>query len=178
MMNQLNSKFPNKCFFVEADVSKVTDCEKMVKMTVEKFGKLTTLVCSAGIMLEKNCVGILVYFYLFFIFIFIVFFHVIDTTEEDYDRLMSVNTKGVFFSCKYALIQFNKQGKGSGNIVIVASVNSFYGEPGIAACMCKKMNSIKFQNALIYVFLAKKFRLYFKRSNLSINQSTCNRMWK
>eukprot|EP01116_Phalansterium_solitarium_P010753 TRINITY_DN2595_c0_g1_i2.p2 TRINITY_DN2595_c0_g1~~TRINITY_DN2595_c0_g1_i2.p2 ORF type:complete len:264 (-),score=70.28 TRINITY_DN2595_c0_g1_i2:230-1021(-) len=106
-----------QALFVETDVSKVADTERMVQAAVSAFGQLNILVNSAGVMLEKNA---------------------IDTTEEDFDRVVGVNLKGAFFSAKHALIQFRKQGKGSGTIVNIASVNSFYGEGGIAAYCASK----------------------------------------
>jgi NAD(P)-dependent dehydrogenase (short-subunit alcohol dehydrogenase family) len=61
----------------------------------------------------------------------------VDTTEQEWDRITSTNLKGTFFCAKYAIIQFRKQGTG-GNIVNMASVNSFFAEGGIAAyCMTK-----------------------------------------
>jgi 3-oxoacyl-[acyl-carrier protein] reductase len=77
--------------YVQADVSKVADTERMVAETVAKFGQLNILVNSAAVMLEKTA---------------------IDTTEEDWDRIVDVNLKGVFFSAKYAILQFRKQKTG------------------------------------------------------------------
>ena len=50
--------------------------------TINTFGALHVLVNCAGVMLEKNS---------------------LDTTEEEYDRVMNVNVKSMFFSCKYAI---------------------------------------------------------------------------
>jgi NAD(P)-dependent dehydrogenase (short-subunit alcohol dehydrogenase family) len=102
--------------FIQADISKVPETERIVAETVRQFGRLDILVSNAAVMLEKNAV---------------------DTTEEEWDRITSTNLKGTFFCAKYAIIQFRKQGTG-GNIVNMASVNSFFAEGGIAAyCMTK-----------------------------------------
>ena len=102
--------------FIQADISKVPETEWIVAETVRQFGRLDILVSNAAVMLEKNAV---------------------DTTEEEWDRITSTNLKGTFFCAKYAIIQFRKQGTG-GNIVNMASVNSFFAEGGIAAyCMTK-----------------------------------------
>jgi NAD(P)-dependent dehydrogenase (short-subunit alcohol dehydrogenase family) len=102
--------------FIQADVSKVSECERIVAETVAAFGRLDILVNNAAVMIEKTAV---------------------DTTEQDFDRITGVNLKGVFFVAKYAIIQMRKQG-GGGNVVNMASVNSFFAEGGIAAyCMTK-----------------------------------------
>jgi NAD(P)-dependent dehydrogenase (short-subunit alcohol dehydrogenase family) len=102
--------------FIQADISNVPETERIVAETVTRFGRLDILVNNAAVMLEKNAV---------------------DTTEAEWDRITSTNLKGTFFCAKYAVIQFRKQG-GGGNIVNMASVNSFFAEGGIAAyCMTK-----------------------------------------
>jgi NAD(P)-dependent dehydrogenase (short-subunit alcohol dehydrogenase family) len=102
--------------FIQADISNVPETERIVAETVTRFGRLDILVNNAAVMLEKNAV---------------------DTTEAEWDRITSTNLKGTFFCAKYAIIQFRQQG-GGGNIVNMASVNSFFAEGGIAAyCMTK-----------------------------------------
>src|SRR5579859_766723 len=101
--------------FVEADVSKVADTERIVAETVAKYGKLDILVNDAAIIIEKNA---------------------IDTSEEEYDRLLGTNLKGTFFCTKHAILQFRRQaanGNRGGAIVNLASINSYYAEAGIAA---------------------------------------------
>ncbi len=115
-----------EAFVIKTDVSKVADTERMVAETVAKFGKLNILVNSAALMLEKTAV---------------------DTTEEDWDRLVDVNLKGVFFSCKYAILQFRAQ-KTSGVIINMASVNSFFAEGGIAAYCATKGGIAQLTRAL------------------------------
>lgn len=44
----LNQQLGGKHFVVPADVSKREDCERLIAMTVEKFGRIDTLVCNAG----------------------------------------------------------------------------------------------------------------------------------
>jgi NAD(P)-dependent dehydrogenase (short-subunit alcohol dehydrogenase family) len=111
---------------LQADVSKVAECERIVAETAARFGQLDILVNSAAVMLEKTA---------------------IDTTEEDWDRIVDVNLKSVFFCCKYAVLQFRKQGKG-GAIVNMASVNSFFAEGGIAAYCATKGGIAQLTRAL------------------------------
>jgi NAD(P)-dependent dehydrogenase (short-subunit alcohol dehydrogenase family) len=102
--------------FVEADVSKVVDTERIVAETAARFGAVNILVNSAAVMLEKTAV---------------------DTTEEEWDRIVNINLKSVFFCSKYAILQFRRQ-KTGGVIINMASVNSFFAEGGIAAYCATK----------------------------------------
>ncbi|GAB4461273.1 MAG: SDR family oxidoreductase [Anaerolineae bacterium] len=105
-----------EAIFIKADVSKVAETERIVAETVARFGRLDILVNNAAVMLEKTAV---------------------DTSEAEWDRITDTNLKGTFFCAKYAIMQFRRQGTG-GNIVNMASVNSFFAEGGIAAyCMTK-----------------------------------------
>jgi NAD(P)-dependent dehydrogenase (short-subunit alcohol dehydrogenase family) len=112
--------------FIQADVSKVAECERIVAETVKAFGRLDILVNNAAVMVEKT---------------------VVDTTEDDFDRIAGVNLKGVFFVAKYAIMQMRQQGQG-GNVVNMASVNSFFAEGGIAAYCMTKGGIAQFTRAL------------------------------
>ncbi len=112
--------------FIEADVAQVAECARSVAETVQAFGRLDILVNNAAVMVEKT---------------------VVDTTEEDFDRIAGVNLKGIFFVAKYAIIQMQKQG-GGGNIINMASVNSFFAEGGIAAYCMTKGGIAQFTRAL------------------------------
>ena len=88
-----------KAIGLKADVTQASDSDRMISKTVETFGMLNILVANAGI----GYVG-----------------RLIDTDEATWDRLMAVNAKGVFLSCKAAARQMIEQGQG-GRIVINAS---------------------------------------------------------
>lgn len=92
--------------FVQGDVSSAADAEKMVAETVRAFGKLDILVNVAGIVIGGR---------------------VDNLSEEDFDRTMDVNVKGVFLTCKYAVPEMKK--RGGGVIVNVSSVAAFKGFP-------------------------------------------------
>ena len=84
---------------LKVDVTRQKDIDQMISQTVENFGELNIFVANAGIASIGN---------------------LIETDEETWDRLMTVNAKGVFLSCKAAAKQMIKQDKG-GRIVINAS---------------------------------------------------------
>ncbi|MCX8125590.1 MAG: SDR family oxidoreductase [Dehalococcoidia bacterium] len=77
--------------FIHTDVSSVPQLEQMVRIAVEKFGKLTIFFHNAGVAgpgpLET-------------------------TTEESYDRCMAVNLKAGFFGAKYAAPEIRRAGGG------------------------------------------------------------------
>jgi len=92
--------------FVFADVSKAADTEKMVKATIETYGKLDILVNNAGIWMCKPMT---------------------EVTEEEWDTLMSINMKGVFLGSKYAIPEMVNQG--GGVIINMSSVAGYVGAP-------------------------------------------------
>jgi 3-oxoacyl-[acyl-carrier protein] reductase len=66
---------------VRADVSKVADVVRLFDATFERLGRLDILVNNAGVILYKP---------------------VVDTTEDEYDRIFGINVKGTFFACQQA----------------------------------------------------------------------------
>jgi len=86
------------------DVSVGADVERMVGETVERWGRLDVLVNNAGI-----------YFIL----------PLTQVPEEEWDRLIDINLKGVYLGCKYAIPQMVSQGKGV--IVNTASIAGLRG---------------------------------------------------
>jgi NAD(P)-dependent dehydrogenase (short-subunit alcohol dehydrogenase family) len=89
---------------VQADVSVAADVERMVRETVERWGRIDILFNNAGIEFGLP---------------------VTQVPEEEWDRLIDVNLKGVFLGCKYAIPEMLKQGGGS--IVNTASVAGLRG---------------------------------------------------
>lgn len=90
---------------IEADLSRVKSVEDAVNRAVAKFGKADILVNNAGII--RRC-------------------DAIDFTEKDWDEVMDVNLKTVFFFAQAAARQFIRQ-KTGGKIVNIASMLSFQG---------------------------------------------------
>ncbi len=94
------------CVTIKTDVSKSADCRAMVEKCVETFGRVDIL---------HNNVGIPA------------FGGVVDTSEEDWDRTMAVNLKGMFLTCKYAIPYMEKQG--SGSITNISSIAAYVVQP-------------------------------------------------
>lgn len=126
-----------EALFIQADVSKVADTERIFTEAVAHFGQVNILVNDAAVMLEKT---------------------VVSTTEAEWDRIVDINLKGTFFCSKYAILQFRRQGQG-GVIVNMASVNSFYAEGGIAAYCATKGGIAQLTRALAMDHSAEGIRV-------------------
>ena len=88
-----------ECITFQADVSQAKDCQKMVETCLQKFGRIDILHNNVGIGQWGG---------------------VVETEEETWDKVMAVNVKSMFLTCKYVIPQMLKQGGGS--ITNIASV--------------------------------------------------------
>jgi len=93
---------------VEADVSKVEDLQRMVDTAVSSFGRLDVLVNNAGIETRTS---------------------VLDTTEDQYEKVLAINLKSAFFGTQIAARQMIAQG-GGGRIINMTSVHEDWPMPG------------------------------------------------
>ncbi|MCA9948762.1 MAG: SDR family oxidoreductase, partial [Anaerolineales bacterium] len=93
---------------VKADVSKVEDLQMLVDETVKAFGRLDIMVNNAGIETRTS---------------------VLDTTEQQFERVMDINLKSAFFGTQIAARQMIKQGDG-GRIINITSVHEDWPMPG------------------------------------------------
>ena len=96
-----------EALYVHLDVTQEADWESAVETAVSRYGKLDILVNNAGITIRKN---------------------VEDTTEEDWDRIMAINAKGVFLGTKQAIPAMRQSGGGS--IVNISSIAGLVATPG------------------------------------------------
>lgn len=104
----------NEATYVHLDVTKEDDWKAAIDTAVNRYGKLDILVNNAGILIRKS---------------------IEDTTEEEWDRIMAINAKGVFFGTKHAIPAMRQAGGGS--IVNISStaglVGSLDGSPSYTA---------------------------------------------
>ena len=101
---------------VEADVSRIAELQTLVDAAVTKFGRVDVMVNNAGVETRTS---------------------VLDTTEEQYDRVLSINLKSAFFGTQIAARQMLKQ-KSGGRIINVTSVHEDWPMPGNTAyCLAK-----------------------------------------
>lgn len=100
----------NRILAVTADVSDETAVARCVDRAVERFGRLDVAVANAGIFLDAT----------------------VDHVEAaDWDRVMAVDARGMFLTCKHAIRVMSPMG--SGSIVCVSSISGVAGQRGQAA---------------------------------------------
>lgn len=92
--------------FVQVDVSKATEVEAMISTTMETYGRLDCAHNNAGIGSRPR-----------------VLLH--ELTEENWERVLRINLKGVWLCMKYEIIQMLTQGGGA--IVNTASIMGLVG---------------------------------------------------
>lgn len=80
--------------FVRADITDSEQVEAAERQCVKAFGRLDIMVNNAGISVESTHAKAM---------------KVHETSEEDYNKTMAVNAKGIFLGCKYAIQQFMRQ---------------------------------------------------------------------
>jgi len=103
-------------FGVQADVSKLEDIQRLIDAAVAQYGRLDVMVNNAGVETRTS---------------------VLDTTPEQYDKVLDVNLRGVFFATQYAAKQMIAQG-GGGRIINISSVHEDWPMPGNTAyCLAK-----------------------------------------
>ena len=93
---------------VEADVSKLDDLQRMIDTAVSSFGRLDIMVNNAGIETRTS---------------------VLETTEDQYDKVLAINLKSAFFGTQLAAKQMIAQGEG-GRIINMTSVHEDWPMPG------------------------------------------------
>ena len=81
-----------QAIFVRCDVTRAADCQRAVQETVDRLGGLDILFNNAGIIRRAT---------------------VIDTTEEEWERVMAVNVKSIFLLGKYAVPAMAQSGGGA-----------------------------------------------------------------
>jgi glucose 1-dehydrogenase len=93
---------------VDADVSKVGDLKTLIDTAVKTFGRLDVMVNNAGIETRTS---------------------ILDTNEEQYEKVLAINLKSAFFGTQLAAKQMLAQGDG-GRIINMTSVHEDWPMPG------------------------------------------------
>ena len=117
--------FGVKCFFTKGDVSVFEDAEKMIKETIEEFGKIDVLVNNAGITKDNLLMRM---------------------KKEDFEAVINVNLIGTFNMTKNVVPYMMK--KRFGRIINMASVVGIAGNAGQANYSASKAGIIGFTKSL------------------------------
>ena len=98
----------DKATGVEADVSNVADLQRLIQTAVDSCGRVDVMVNNAGIETRTS---------------------VLDTTEDQYGKVLDINLKSAFFGTQLAAKQMIAQG-GGGRIINITSVHEDWPMPG------------------------------------------------
>ncbi len=103
--------------FVQVDVSKSAEVERMVSFAINRYGKINVLYNNAGIVMPAEDYAI------------------VELAEEVWDRVIDINLKGTYLCCKYVIPELVKCGGGS--VINVSSMGGLVGLEFPAYCASK-----------------------------------------
>src|ERR1700674_3742345 len=103
---------------VIGDVARASECQRVVRETVDRFGGLDVLFNNVGIQSQDS------------------YRNVEDTPEYMWDRILDVNLKSYFLMSKYALPEIRR--RGGGVIINTASVQGLQSQKGVPAYAASK----------------------------------------
>jgi 3-oxoacyl-[acyl-carrier protein] reductase len=122
---------------IEADVSKALDVSRMIKTTVDAFGKLDVLFNNAGYPMVPTPVE--------------------NVEEALWDKIMAVNVKAIFLGVKYTVPVMKQQG--GGVIINTASISGVRPRPGQSPYSTSKGAAILLTKALAIELAPYKIRV-------------------
>jgi NAD(P)-dependent dehydrogenase (short-subunit alcohol dehydrogenase family) len=126
-----------EALFVQADVSKSSDVENMVRLTVAEYGRLDVAHNNAGVEPAKASI--------------------LDGSEEDWDRVIDINLKGVWLSMKHEIPAMLEQGGGS--IVNTSSTVGHLGQSKMASYVASKHGVIGLTRAVAVEYVDAGIRV-------------------
>ena len=138
VVKEINSKGGN-AMLVKTDVTNAASIQKMVKTTVDKYGKIDTVFNNVGYFGGGRSGT------------------VVDLKEEDWDFMMNVNLKSIYLVLKYVIPEMLKAGKGS--VVNMASECAFVGAAGESAYCAAKAGVMLLTKATALDYVMKGIRV-------------------
>ncbi|MGI8677617.1 MAG: SDR family NAD(P)-dependent oxidoreductase [Jatrophihabitans sp.] len=106
---------------VPTDVNETRSVENLIRTTLDHFGDLHVLVNNSGIYTDTS---------------------ILNTSDEDWDRVISTNLRGTFLCSRAAGRHFAE--KGRGRVINIASNLGVIGRPGFSAYCASKAAIIQF----------------------------------
>ncbi len=122
--------------FVRTDVTSGDEVRRLIDGAVERYGKLDIIFNNAGIAMSKS---------------------IPDTSENDFDRIVAINFKGVFLGCKYAIPHLLENPEG-GAILNMSSNGGLVGRPGDPLYSATKHAVMGLTKSLAVTYADRKIR--------------------
>lgn len=132
---QLINEEGGDCVVFQADVSKSTDCKSMIEKCIQTFARIDILHNNVGIISRYG---------------------IDETSEEQWDKVMNVNLKSMFLTCKYALSHMEKQGNGA--IVNISSMSAIRVPRSSIAYAVSKAGVVALTREIAIQYAAKGIR--------------------
>jgi len=112
------------CTTVKSDIAKMEDCRRIIEISVSEFGGIDVLINNAGVGSKKSNDN------------------PIDLLPEDWNYVLNINLRSVFFITKFAIPEIKKRGGGS--IINISSMDALIGLPNLTAYTASKggLNSL------------------------------------
>jgi 3-oxoacyl-[acyl-carrier protein] reductase len=120
-----------KAVAVQADMSKIADVRRLVRETVQRFGRLDILVNNAGMVIFKPLV---------------------ETTEQEFDQIFALNAKGPYFAMQEAAKVIEDEGR----IVNISTDGTHMGFAGVTAYLGSKGALEQFTKGLAHELAPKE----------------------
>lgn len=91
-----------QAIFAQTDITKESDCQRLIRTAVDSYGTVDVLVNNAGIFPRAE---------------------ILDTSERLWDQVLAVNLKGAFFCCKHVIPIMKKRRNGA--IINIGSTHAY-----------------------------------------------------
>ncbi len=141
LVSRLQARGPGRAVGVDLDVRDPASIRAAVHETVTRLGGLDIGVCNAGVNVRKPS---------------------LEVTEEDWDTVVDVNLRGVFFTAQAVAARLVERDDRGGKLVLIASIMGLVGSPfGHAAAYCASKAGV--------VNLARTLAVEWAPYNISVN---------